>query len=143
MKKQFFLLAFLAFAMLTSCKKKCGLVDAVGTPIEMITGTWSVGYVIEKDVDATGKVTNSKTTQTNSGFTSLRANGVYVTTSSNGKWELSTDGKKLTYDKGTSDERFYTILKQDYTVWVAEGPYKTSDSKPVISGKLFEYENVK
>jgi hypothetical protein len=143
MTKQFFLLAFLAFTALTSCKKKYALVDAVGTPLEMITGTWSVGYVVEKDLDATGKITNTKTTPTNSGVTGLRSNGTYFTISGGGKWELSTDGKKLTYDKGTSDERYYTILKLNFSVWVAEGPYRTTDNKPLISNKLFEYENIK
>ncbi len=144
MKQQFIFLALLAFATLTSCKKKYGLVDAIGTPAEMIVGTWSVGYVIEKDIDATGKVLNSKTTSTNTGVTGIRANGTYFTlTSSTGKWELSTDGTKITYDKGASDERFYKILKLNYATWIAEGPYKTTDSKPYFSGKLYEYENLK
>jgi hypothetical protein len=144
MKKQFLLLVFVAIATLTSCKKKnCTLIDAVGTPVEMITGTWSVGYVIEKDIDATGKVINSKTTQSNNGVTGLRSNGTYFTLTGTGKWELSTDGKKIIYDKGAVDERFYSILKLNYATWIAEGPYKTTDSKPYFSGKLYEYENIK
>jgi hypothetical protein len=144
MKKQFFLLAFLAFVSLTSCSKKdYTLVDAVGTPTEMITGTWSVGYSIEKDLDATGKVINSKTLPANTGVTGLRANGTYFTLNGGGKWELSSDGKKIIYDKGTSDERYYVILKLNYATWISEGPYKTTDNKPYFGNKLYEYEGLK
>jgi hypothetical protein len=143
MTKQFFLFAFLAFTTLTSCKKNCALVDAVGTPLEMITGTWSVGYSIEKDLDATGKVINSKTLPTNNGVTGLRANGTYFTLTGGGKWELSADGKKIIYDKGLADERYYTILKLNFAMWISEGPYKTTDNKPYFANKLYEYEGVK
>ena len=144
MTKQFIYLFFSAFIALTSCKKTaCTIDNAVGTPLEMITGTWSVGYVIEKDLDASGKVINSRTTQSNAGFTSLKSGGVYVASSSTGKWELSADGKRIIYDKGATDERYYTILKLSYTTWISEGPYKTTDNKPYFSNKLYEYEAIK
>lgn len=144
MKKQFFYCFFLAFITLTSCKKEtCTIENAVGTPTEMITGTWSVGYVIEKTIDANGKVLSSTTTQNNTGFTSLRPNGTYVTITSNGKWELSSDGKRIIYDKGLADERYYTILKLNFTTWISEGPYKLTTDKPYFSNKLYEYEGIK
>jgi hypothetical protein len=144
MKKQFFFFTFLAFTALTSCKKTdCTIDNAVGTPTEMITGTWSVGYVIEKTIDANGKVLSSTTTQNNPGFTGLRSNGTYVTISSSGKWELSADGKKIIYDKGGIDERYYTILKLSFTTWISEGPYRTTTDKPYFSNKLYEYEGIK
>lgn len=144
MKKQFFHFIFIASIALTSCKKTdCTIENAVGTPTEMITGTWSVGYVIEKTIDANGKVLNSTTTQNNAGFTGLRSNGTYVTTSSNGKWELSGDGKRIIYDKGLADERYYTILKLNFTTWISEGPYRLTTDKPYFSNKLYEYEGIK
>lgn len=144
MKKQLFYCTFLAFFALASCKKTdCTIENAIGTPTEMITGTWSVGYVIEKTIDANGKVLSSTTTQNNTGFTSLRSNSTYVTITSNGKWELSSDGKRIIYDKGLADERYYTILKLNYATWISEGPYKTTTDKPYFSNKLYEYEGIK
>ena len=144
MKKQFFYFIFSAFIAFTSCKKTdCTIGNAVGTPTEMITGTWSVGYVIEKTIDANGKVLSSTTTQNNAGFTGLRSNGTYATVTSNGKWELSSDGKRIIYDKGLTDERYYTILKLNYSTWISEGPYRLTTEKPYFSNKLYEYEGIK
>jgi hypothetical protein len=131
-----------AFTFLSSCKKT----NITLTPTETITGAWSVSGVIEKSTDNNGTVTSSTTIPVTqpSGITNLLASGKYYTypSSSSGSWELSSDGKKIIYDRNGTDERYYKITELTLAKWVSVGPYRLDD-KQYFSNKIYEYSAIK
>ena len=145
MKQKILLFNLLLLSFLSSnCKKKCDD-TTTNTPTQLMTGTWSVGYIMEKTVDDAGKVISTNTiapTFPPSGITGLQANGRYFTLNSQGTWELSADGKKTIYDKNTADERYYTILYLTADRVVSIGPYRLN-GQLYFSNKLWEYEGLK
>jgi hypothetical protein len=151
MKKTLIFSLFVSALMVTSCTKETTTTPTTSTktPKEMITGIWSVTSSSEKTTDSKGTVLSSNSLPVSEPptLTSLQANGKYYTYSNtiaggSGIWELSADSKKIIYDKGSSDERYYKITELTETKWLSIGPYRLNDAQ-YFSGKLYEYGSTK
>jgi hypothetical protein len=109
------------------------------TPAQLIIGTWRNTSSYRKSVDDLGNILSSTLIATPAqAFSELRQNGTYTTSTSTGTWELSPDGTKSIYDKGTADERYYTNIQLTTTQFKVLGPYRLN-GQLYFSNTLYEY----
>jgi hypothetical protein len=151
MKKTLIFSLLASALMFTSCTKDAQdktiatPTTVTKTPKELIIGIWAVTSSSENLTDSQGSILSSRSLPLSAvpSLTSLQADGKYFTYShtaagGSGTWELSTDSKKIIYDKGSVDERYYKITELTETKWLSIGPYKLNDAQ-YFSGKLYEY----
>ncbi len=105
---------------------------------DLIIGRWNVGNTYEKTIDNAGNVLSTVLLSPSNDITSIFQNGNYTTLANGGKWELSADGTKLIVEKGTVDEKYYTLLTLTTTEWKEIGPYRPNGT-PYYGNKLYEY----
>jgi hypothetical protein len=109
------------------------------TPAQLIIGTWRNTSSYQKSTDANGNIISSTLIGTAQGaFSELRQNGTYTTSTSTGTWELSPDGTKSIYDKGTGDERYYMNIQLTATQFKVLGPYRLN-GQLYFPNTLYEY----